>query len=281
VAADGSRVERVVGTWSCRARPRCFVPEAGRCWQRYRLDTPLRQRITCAEIVQMKTGGGSAGQLAGDASGGGAHSRHRHPSFILEIIGRSTDRVGLQLSAARTDRSVRHPIAVLHQPSCQQSRRSFLEPDIEQFNDLFADVCGMAQARQFVALQRRAGSRKQEIPRRLGFGLTVHGTLHGKSDVTSLLTISNSIEKAPVWKTVENLRALFRGAGARERSPGAQTACLQDAERRVRLSACSGCSGDYEDPDATSWTEDFTGDLSDDEESEEHTAPERFPVQRH
>jgi hypothetical protein len=80
---------------------------------------------------------------------------------------------------------------------------------------------------------------------------------------------------------VENLRAFFRGAGARECSPGAQTARLQDVERGVKLSACSGCAGDYEDPDATSWTEDFTGDLSDDEENEEPTAPEQFPVQRH
>jgi hypothetical protein len=84
-----------------------------------------------------------------------------------------------------------------------------------------------------------------------------------------------------VWKTVENSRTVFRAAGARECSPDTQTARLQDAERGVRLSACSGCAGDYEDPDATSWTEDFTGHLSDDEESEEPTAPEQFPVQRH
>ena len=81
-----------------------------------------------------------------------------------------------------------------------------------------------------------------------------------------------------MWTTVENLRAFFRGAGAREHSPGAQTPRLEDVERGVRLSACSGCAGDYEDPDATSWNEDFTGDLSDDEESEEHAAPEQFPV---
>ena len=178
MAADGLRLERVVGTRFCRARTHSFVPEAGRTSQRYRPDT--RQRITCAEIVQMKAEGGSAGQGAGDTSGGGAHSRHRHPSFILEIIGRSTDRVGTQLSAAPAHRSVRHPIAVLHQPSCQQHRRSFLESDIEQFDDFFAYVCGMAQTRQFVALRRRAGSRKQEIPRRLSFGMTVHGTLHGE-----------------------------------------------------------------------------------------------------
>jgi hypothetical protein len=75
---------------------------------------------------------------------------------------------------------------------------------------------------------------------------------------------------------VENSRAVFRAVGARECSPGAQTARLQDVERGVKLSACSGCAGDYEDPDATSWTENFTGDLSDDEESEELTAPKQF-----
>jgi hypothetical protein len=79
-----------------------------------------------------------------------------------------------------------------------------------------------------------------------------------------------------VWKTVENSRAFFRAARANEWSPRTQTALSQNAERDVRLSACSGCAGDYEDPDATSWIEGFAGD----EESEQPATPERFPVQR-
>lgn len=277
--AGGWHVDGVVGAWFCRARTRCVIPVASRYVQRCRPDTPLRRRITCIETAQMKSCGGSAGQGAGDASRSGANSRHRHPSFILEIIGRSTHGVGSQFSAARAHRSVSHPVAVFHQPSRQQGGRSLLQPDIEQFDDLFANVCGMAQPRQFVALERRAGSGKQEIPRRLGFGMTVHVSPHRKTDVTIKLTISNSIEPPPVWKTVENFRAIVRAASAREWSRRASAALLRKAVRGLKLSVCSGCAGDYEDPDAASWTGDFPSERAEtDVESEQPAATERFPV---
>ena len=45
------------------------------------------------------------------------------------------------------------------------------------------------------------------------------------------------------------------------------------------LLACSGCTGDYEDPDVTAWTEGFDdGDEVD--EDERATVAEKFPVQR-
>jgi hypothetical protein len=110
--------------------------------------------------------------------------------------------------------------------------------------------------------------------------MTVHETLHGKTDITIKLTTSSSIDTPPVWKTVENFRALFLAVSAREWSRRVPAALLLHAVRDVRLSACSGCTGDYEDPDATSWTEDFTNGLTGDEKSEQPAMPERFPVQR-
>jgi hypothetical protein len=48
-------VERVVGTWSCWTLMRRFVSRIGSCELRRRPSRPVRQPITCAEMVQTKS----------------------------------------------------------------------------------------------------------------------------------------------------------------------------------------------------------------------------------
>jgi hypothetical protein len=60
-AAEVLRVEKVVGTSSCWTLTRCFVPRIGRYELRHPPSRPVRQPITCAEMVQTKVGGDSAG----------------------------------------------------------------------------------------------------------------------------------------------------------------------------------------------------------------------------
>jgi hypothetical protein len=171
-------VERVVGTWSCWTLTRCFVPRVGRCELRHRPGRPVRQPITCAEMVQTKVGGGSAGLEADDASRGVANSRNRHRRLRVAIIGRSAHYFRLQLSAAAgAYRFLSHAIPMLHQPSRQQRRGSFLEPDIQQFDDFLADVRSIGQSGQLEALKRNARSREQKLPRRFIFHSTIHDTL--------------------------------------------------------------------------------------------------------
>ncbi len=68
--------------------------------------------------------------------------------------------------------------APLHQPARQHGRGVFFEPGIEQLRDLLAEIGRVAQAGEFVTLQRITGCRQQEFPRRLGF--VIQGALPGE-----------------------------------------------------------------------------------------------------
>ena len=171
-------MERVVGTCCCWTLTRCFVSRIGRCELRHRPGRPVRQPIACAEMVQTKVGGGSAGLEAHDASRGVANSRYRHRCLRIAIIGRSAHYFRLQLSStAGAYRFLSHAISMLHQPSRQQRRGSFLEPDIQEFDDFLPDVRGIGQAGQLEALKRNARCREQKLPRRLIFHSSIHGIL--------------------------------------------------------------------------------------------------------
>jgi len=69
-------------------------------------------------------------------------------------------------------------LALLHQPARQHGRSVFLKPGIQQLSDFLAEIRRVAQAREFVTLQRITGCREQEFPRRLGF--VIQGALPGK-----------------------------------------------------------------------------------------------------
>jgi hypothetical protein len=171
-------VERVVRAWFCWTLTRRFVSRIGRCELRHRPGRPARLPITCAEMVQTKVGGGSAGPEADDASRGVANSRYRHGCLRVAIIGRRAHYFRLQLSAAAGAYGfLSHAIPVLHQPSRQQRRGSFLEPDIQQFDDFFPDVCCIGQSGQLKALKRNARSREQKLPRWFIFHSSIHDIL--------------------------------------------------------------------------------------------------------
>jgi hypothetical protein len=69
-------------------------------------------------------------------------------------------------------------LALLHQPARQHGGSVFFEPAIQQLSDLLAQIGRVAQAGEFVTLQRIARRRQQEFPRRLGF--VIQGALPGK-----------------------------------------------------------------------------------------------------
>ncbi len=78
------------------------------------------------------------------------HSTHRRP--FAQIV--TTSR---RLSLSRS-------FALALQPPREQCRRGFLQPDIEQLDDLFANICGVTQPRQLKILQRRMRSPRAENP---------------------------------------------------------------------------------------------------------------------
>ena len=71
---------------------------------------------------------------------------------------------------------LRRTPALLHQPARQHGGGSFLEPLVEKRADFLPEIGGMAEAREFIALQRGARSREKEFRRGLRL-LAMHEVL--------------------------------------------------------------------------------------------------------
>lgn len=65
---------------------------------------------------------------------------------------------------------------LLQQPAREHGRGVLLHPKIQKGANFLAEIGGMAETREFVALQRVARSREQKLPRRLGL-VMVHRSL--------------------------------------------------------------------------------------------------------
>jgi hypothetical protein len=81
---------------------------------------------------------------------------------------------------------------LLHQPARQHGRGIFLHPKIEQRANFLAEIGGMAETREFVALQRVARGREKKLPWRLGFAM-VHASLLAAGARTLTLRYLQSI----------------------------------------------------------------------------------------
>jgi hypothetical protein len=80
-----------------------------------------------------------------------------------------------------------------------------------------------------------------------------------------------------LWKTVEIFCALLPKLAGDGAEVDAAIAAFENRLRIERLRACSGCAGDYEDPDRTAWTEE---DPEEQDPEAEHRGPgSEFPVQ--
>ena len=128
-------------------------------------------------------------------------------------------------------------LALLDQPAGHHGVGVFVEPLVEQGGDLLAEIGRVAEAREFVALQGVARGGEKELPGRLG-AIGVHGALRWDVVTCNVLyrnsshsMITSNHRVTGLWKSVES-----------EEKPGR---------------ACSGCAGDYEDPDRSAWEGEF------------------------
>lgn len=167
-------------------------------------------------------------------------------------------------------RNARQPLALLNQQARDHGARGFIDPLIEQRANLFAQIGGMTETGEFIALERVAGSREKELPWGLGLG-TGHGRLLKELvERNSLVIHVNGTQRV---LAVENcgklpLREMAQG------DPEGSCEAAQGAIAAVR--ACSACAGDYEDPDRTTWA------AEEDDQEEEGNAPEipdEFPAE--
>ena len=134
-------------------------------------------------------------------------------------------------------RGVNGSFALLDQPTGDHGVAVFVEPLVEEGIDFLAEIGGVCEAREFVTVQSVGRSSEKKLPGRLGAiggqgalrwnGLTCNVLYRSISH--SLITSNRMVNE--LWKNV------------------------QSEEKPER--ACSGCAGDYEDPDRSAWEEDF------------------------
>ena len=91
-----------------------------------------------------------------------------------KIIGHGMSVFPWRFSGGSVFRRLLRPLPLLHQPARQHGGGVFLHPEIEKRANLLAEICGMAQTREFITLQRVTRSGEKELPRRLGL-VVVHG----------------------------------------------------------------------------------------------------------
>jgi hypothetical protein len=164
----------------------------------------------------------------------------RDATFRQKVIGRRFCPVAGGVDAgsvgvfAEEDRT----IWMVYEQAGQRGSGIFSEPLIEQGGDLLAEIGGVTKTRKFVALERVARSSEQEFPGWLGIfrGRSGHGPLQmyllSRNDAYSNCSeqrITSSFRVTGLWISVDAVENAMR--------------------------ACSGCGGDYEDPDRMMWEE--------------------------
>ena len=200
-------------------------------------------------------------QRADESSGATARCTGQGDAICQNVIGRTvTVAVGIAgLGLERTFRGQHRTLALLDEPAGQLRRGIFFQVLIQQFGDFFAQVRGVGQARQLVGLERGARGGEKKFPGSLGTKLG-HKSLQS-GEMQQYYRDSNTVVIHDVgdtgtyllWKRVEN-----------QQNP---------------LELCSGCAGDYEDPDWTAWEEDSDEEDGAGESREERLRPTRPELQ--
>ena len=179
----------------------------------------------------------------------------RRETIRQKIIGRAIAVGGSGVRGRGVPGDRKSAFALFDEPAGEHGCGVFLEPLIEQGADLLAEIGGVAETREFVRLQSIARSGEKELPGSLGTELR-HRDLQrrvlNENDANiNILVIEGASNhgKGLLWKSVEK----------QENAAG----------------CCSGCAGNYEDPDRTAWEADIeeVEEIQDVEEVKE--TPER------
>jgi hypothetical protein len=163
--------------------------------------------------------------------------------LVQKVIGRVVTAGAREVWSMHVVRDVYRALPLLDQPARQVGGGGFLQPLIEKRGDFLFQIGGVSEPREFIGLKGVARGGEKKFPRRLSAALGHENLPEGLSgEYGSYINHTITYHGIPyasvyLWMTVENA-----GEGTR---------------------CCSSCSGDYEDPDATGWEEDF--ELEEDE----------------
>jgi len=160
----------------------------------------------------------------------------RNDTFPQKVIGRTTPLVFGGCGRGRSLFGEDGAFALVHQPARQHGGGIFLEILIQERAQFLAQIGRMSEAGEFIALQGIAGSGEKEFPGRLGV-VGVHENLPDKvlwkrreNSTTREYIVTSNHKVTKLWKSVQTVENFLR--------------------------ACSGCAGDYEDPDRSAWEPD-------------------------
>jgi hypothetical protein len=216
-----------------------------RAWRR------RKRRHAAAKPREMS--GGRTFRRAGETSGSPPGSAQRNDSIAQKVIGRTTPLVFGRCGRASSLFTEDGAFALIHQPARQHDGGIFLEVLIQERPQFLAQIRRVNEAGKFIALQGIAGSGEKESPERLGV-IGAHDNLPDQvlwksreNSTISTYIVTSHHEITRLWKSVQSVENALR--------------------------ACSGCAGDYEDPDRTAWE-------PDPEENNEDTTVEGIPEKK-
>jgi len=113
----------------------------------------------------------------GFTSSGASVCGRRDRPIRKKIIGHGMSIFSCRFTRQSVFLNLLRTLPLFHQPARQHGRGIFLDPKIEKGADLLAEIGGMAEPREFIALQRISRSGEQKLPRRLGFVMVHAGLL--------------------------------------------------------------------------------------------------------
>jgi len=245
--ADTGLAKREARTCGSEAAPDEKRASLTGWWNRDDVDTPPLMPPMIPAAAKNKPKRHETVRRAGETSGSPAGSARRNDTIPQKVIGRTAPLVFGRCGRGSSHFAEDGAFALIHQPARQHGRCIFLEVLIQERSQFLAQIRRMSEAGKFVALQGIAGSSEKEFPGRLGV-VGVHENLPDQvlwkrwenSTIRTYIVTSNP-KVTRLWKSVQTVKNVLR--------------------------ACSGCAGDYEDPDRTAWE-------PDPEENEEDTAIE-------
>ena len=225
------------------------------------------------------------------------------------IYGRSENRIGKKVigrgsviwspfgAAGRASGSSCWQLALVNQPTGHGRRGILLEPLVHQRADLFAKVGGMAEAREFIALQAVTRSSQQKLPGGLGAVAGHEGLLWGQGgQCRESITIVHHVKNywrvltcGKLWKTRGGASDAELTGVAEKTQQSLRTdetrygVCADaNADRLGELTlhaACSACAGDYEDPERSAPPEELPNEEYEGEYEAANKADEKTAAQ--
>lgn len=107
-----------------------------------------------------------------------AKNRRGRRLIHQKIIGPRLDWLWMRLGRSIALVEMRGILALLHQPAGEHGGGVFFQPGIEKLANFLAEIGGMTQTREFIALKTVPRGREKELPRRLR-GVTRQRALPG------------------------------------------------------------------------------------------------------